>query len=233
MRKIVSLALLALALGLGGCATTNQYGNFVQSAALDQQRLATDAVQQLATLYAPARTRLELQQPTPDPFGQALVKSLRDGSYHPPGVRPGRRFHARPRPRRHRRRAHKPPRPRSNGLPLRYVLDQAGDSNLYRLTLMVGNQSITRPYLAQNGTFAPAGALGAQGDAMTENADQMAPDLRLAKCPRSGRPSRQQHAHVHPRRPAVVRAGHGPGRGGSRGQAERAGRTAPRKAGNV
>jgi hypothetical protein len=40
---------------------------------------------------------------------------------------------------------------------LRYVLDQAGDSNLYRLTLMVGNQSITRPYLAQNGTFAPAG----------------------------------------------------------------------------
>ena len=45
----------------------------------------------------------------------------------------------------------------SGGLPLRYVLDQAGDSNLYRLTLMVGNQSITRPYLAQNGTFAPAG----------------------------------------------------------------------------
>ena len=32
-----------------------------------------------------------------------------------------------------------------------------GDWNLYRLTLMVGNQSITRPYLAQNGTFAPAG----------------------------------------------------------------------------
>ena len=81
MRKIVSLALLALALGLGGCATTSQYGNFVQSAALDQQKLATDAVQQLATLYAPARTRLELQQPTPDPFGQALVKSLRDKGY--------------------------------------------------------------------------------------------------------------------------------------------------------
>ena len=121
MRKIVSLALLALALGLGGCATTSQYGNFVQSAALDQQKLATDAVQQLATLYAPARTRLELQQPTPDPFGQALVTAA------------------------------------SGGLPLRYVLDQAGDSNLYRLTLMVGNQSITRPYLAQNGTFAPAG----------------------------------------------------------------------------
>jgi len=42
-------------------------------------------------------------------------------------------------------------------LPLRYVLDQAGDSNLYRLTLLVGNQSITRPYLVQDGSFAPAG----------------------------------------------------------------------------
>ena len=38
-----------------------------------------------------------------------------------------------------------------------YVLDHAGESELYRLTLMVGNQSITRPYLVQNGTFTPAG----------------------------------------------------------------------------
>lgn len=111
MRKIVSLALLALALGLGGCATTSQYGNFVQSAALDQQKLATDAVQQLATLYAPARTRLELQQPTPDPFGQALVKSLRDGAM-PSWSTPRPALPRRPRPRRHRRRAHRPPRPR-------------------------------------------------------------------------------------------------------------------------
>ena len=33
MRKIVSLALLALALGLGGCATPSQYGNIGQSGA--------------------------------------------------------------------------------------------------------------------------------------------------------------------------------------------------------
>ena len=81
MRKIFSFALLALA--LGGCTTTatSRYGNFVPSAALDQHRLADDAVQQLAMLYAPAHTRLELQQPTPDPFGQALVKSLRDKGY--------------------------------------------------------------------------------------------------------------------------------------------------------
>jgi hypothetical protein len=112
-------------------------------------------VQQLATLYAPARTRLELQQPTPDPFGQALVKSLRDGLC-PPGVRPaGASTQA---PASAASQASAPATTAaSGGLPLRYVLDQAGDSNLYRLTLMVGNQSITRPYLAQNGTFAPAG----------------------------------------------------------------------------
>jgi len=157
MRKIASLALLALA--LGGCATTSQslYGNFVQSAALDQQKLAADAVQQLATLYVPARTRLELQQPTPDAFGQALVKTLRDKGYalleFVPAGAPAQTSAS----------ASSPPSPAETpavpgGLPLRYVLDQAGDSNLYRLTLMVGSQSITRAYLGQNGVFAPAGS---------------------------------------------------------------------------
>ncbi|MCS4511831.1 conjugal transfer protein TrbH [Xylophilus ampelinus] len=157
MRKIVSLALFALALGLGGCATTSSpYGNFVQSATLDQQKLATDAVQQLATLYAPARTRLELQQPTPDPFGQALVKSLRDKGYAvlefvPAGASAQAPASAASQP------SAAATKAAADGLSLRYVLDQAGDATLYRLTLMVGSQSITRPYLAQNGAFAPAG----------------------------------------------------------------------------
>ena len=157
MRKIASLALLALA--LGGCTTTSQtpYGNFVQSAALDPQQLAADAVQQLATLYVPARTRLELQQPTPDPFGQALVKTLRDKGYalleFTPAGAPAQASAS----------ATSQPSPAASpavpgGLSLRYVLDQAGDSNLYRLTIMVGSQSITRAYLAQNGVFAPAGS---------------------------------------------------------------------------
>jgi hypothetical protein len=40
-------------------------------------------------------------------------------------------------------------------MPLRYVLDQA--DSLYRLTLLVGVQSISRPYVAENGTAQPAG----------------------------------------------------------------------------
>lgn len=138
MHKITPPALLALA--LGGCAMSPQYGNFVESTAPDQHQLAADAVQQLVTLYVPAQTRLQLQQPTPDPFGQALVQSLRDKGYALVEFAPG-----------------APSAP--GGLPLRYVLDQADDdaAPLFRLTLMIGNQAIARPYLAQNGVFAPAG----------------------------------------------------------------------------
>ena len=120
-------------------------------------KLATDAVQQLATLYAPARTRLELQQPTPGSVRPGVRQVVARQGLCPRWI-PQPALPRRPRPRRHRRRGAPATTAASGGLPLRYVLDQAGDSNLYRLlTLMVGNQSITRPYLAQNGTFAPAG----------------------------------------------------------------------------
>ena len=147
MRKIVFAALFVLA--LGGCATTGQYGNFVPpTATVDQQQLAREAVQQLAVLYPPAKTRLELQQATPDAFGQALVLTLRERGYallefNPASAKAQATA------------ASEPASPAA--LPLRYVLDQAGDSNLYRLTLLVGHQSITRPYLVQDGSFAPAG----------------------------------------------------------------------------
>lgn len=147
MRKIIFSALFVIA--LGGCATTGQYGNFVPpTATVDQQQLAREAVQQLAVLYPPAKTRLELQQATPDAFGQALVLTLRERGYallefNPASAKAQATA------------ASEPASPAA--LPLRYVLDQAGDSNLYRLTLLVGHQSITRPYLVQDGSFAPAG----------------------------------------------------------------------------
>ena len=105
-------------------------------------------MQQLAVLYPPAKARLELQQATPDAFGQALVLTLRERGYallefNPASAKAQATA------------ASEPASPAA--LPLRYVLDQAGDSNLYRLTLLVGHQSLTRPYLVQDGSFAPAG----------------------------------------------------------------------------
>lgn len=150
--------LIALSLGiaaLGGCATTQQqelaayggYGNHLAIGELEQERLAIEAVRQLASIYAPAQTRLELKQPTPDAFGLTLVKELRDRGYAVLEYAP------------------KPPT--ENGEPankptpsdfqaLRYVLDKAG-ADFYRLTIAVGGESITRPYVDQEGVCVPAG----------------------------------------------------------------------------
>jgi len=145
MRKIIIAALFALT--LAGCATTSQYGNFVPTA-VNQQQIATDAVQQLATLYPPAKTRFELHQATPDAFGLALVNTLRERGYALLEFSPTDQAKASATP---------APAGEPAALPLRYVLDQAGTTNLYRLTLLVGNQSLTRPYLEENGSFVPAG----------------------------------------------------------------------------
>lgn len=149
MRKIAFIAVLALA--LTGCATTSPYGNYLQSATVDQQKLASEAVKQLATLWPPAKTRFELQQATPDAFGAGLVKELRESGYallefNPEAAKAKASAEA-----------VEAPASATKALPLRYVLDQAGTSNLYRLTLTVGNQSITRPYLEQDGALVPAG----------------------------------------------------------------------------
>lgn len=145
MRKIAIAAVLAL---LVGCATTGPYGNYLgESTNVDQYQLATEVVQQLVTLYPPAKVRLELQQPTPDAFGVALVKGLRESGYAVLEFNPNAP-----------QETHPPSASASQTLPLRYVVDQAGGtSNLYRLTLMVGTQSITKAYLYQDGALASAG----------------------------------------------------------------------------
>lgn len=150
MRNMTSLLIFILALNLGGCAARSQVGNFIQPTVtvLDQPQLAADAVQQITTLYAPAHTRLELQQSTPDLFGKAFVQALRDKGYalqefvqHAASTA-----------------GNKPSLPTEpGGLPVSYVLDHAGEPDLFRLTVVIGHQSITRPFLARDGAFTPAG----------------------------------------------------------------------------
>jgi hypothetical protein len=145
--------------GLGGCATPelSAYGNFTQSApAAMQQTLADDAVKQLAALYPPAITRLDLQQATPDAFGSRLVESLRAKGYALLEFKPGSKTAALPATAT--TTATATDRAAGAGKPLRYIVDQL-DANLYRLTVRVGDQSLTRAYApAQSGTFRPAGA---------------------------------------------------------------------------
>jgi hypothetical protein len=170
MRKNIFLALplggLAGLVGLGslaGCATPElpAYGNFTQSApAAMEQTLADDAAKQLAALYPPASTRLDLQQATPDTFGSRLVESLRAKGYALLEFKPGAKTAALPATATATATAtdRATDRTASAGKPLRYILDQF-DANLYRLTVRVGDQSLTRAYApAQSGTLRPAGA---------------------------------------------------------------------------
>jgi hypothetical protein len=142
MRRISFAVTVALAIAFTGCATS-PYGNYLKSATVDQQKLAGEAVQQLGTLWPPAKTRFELKQATPDAFGVALIKGLRERGYAVMEFHPKQKS--------------SPHASDTRTRPLRYVLNQVkGDtSNLYQLTVLVGTESITRPYLEQNGTVVP------------------------------------------------------------------------------
>lgn len=155
MKKQAIVALVTLA--LGGCATTAPYGNFVQPpVTVDQQQLAGDAAKQLAALWSPAKTRFEVQQPTPDEFGAALVGNLRSAGYAVLEYAP-QKASSNAMPEQKTADPVVVVTPLTAALPLRYVLDHDAGTGLYRLTLVVGSQSITRPYLEQNHTLIPAG----------------------------------------------------------------------------
>ena len=152
MRKLMGLApLLFLLAGLSGCASIEPYGNFLgaNAPATLNERLAADTVKQLTVLYPPASTRFDLGQPTPDAYGSALVESLRIKGY---AILEFESDEA--------AQANNPDNPNTAGpgLSLRYVLDAPASTNLYRVTVMVGSQSLSRAYVAQNETVAPAGA---------------------------------------------------------------------------
>ncbi|PLY11742.1 MAG: conjugal transfer protein TrbH [Sedimenticola sp.] len=146
MFSISRMAILILALAATGCATTSgpsQYGNYLKDQPISvDQLIANDALKQLAMLYPPAKTRLTIKQPTPDVFGSELVKGLREAGYALQEYSP---------------KAQHEPDTADAGLPLMYVLDQAKDDHLYRLTLQVGDQAINRPYRQEQGTVVPAG----------------------------------------------------------------------------
>jgi hypothetical protein len=156
MRKIACLVLL----GLAGCATPpspTSYGNFAGSRVGFNEKIAADTVKQLLVLYPPATTQLNLRQATPDAFGTSFVSALRDKGYALSEWQlEGAAQRARPSNLARQDRAVGSQQPAA--LDLRYVLDQQGSLNLYRVTVMVGNQSLTRAYVEQNNALLPAGS---------------------------------------------------------------------------
>lgn len=121
-----------LSLFMLGCAKQAPYGKFTQTSKAVDRQLAMESVKQIQRLHPAGSTRLVIAQMITDPFGEALIEGLRDTGYAVQEFQsPSNTI-------------------QSDGIPIRYVLDEADDS-VYRLKLMIGDHIVTRPYQLEPG----------------------------------------------------------------------------------
>jgi type IV secretion system protein TrbH len=153
---------LAVVLGIGlllaGCISPSPYGYLVTGAVppLMPEQLAQDTVTRMEALYPPAHTRLTLTHPATDAYGLALIEALRRKGY---GVMESHVTTRRtPSTREDRPGPIQPAVSQKAGIPLRYVVDGPFEPNLYRLTVLIGNQSLSRVYRMDEQRIAQAGA---------------------------------------------------------------------------
>jgi hypothetical protein len=150
-------AVLSATIVIAGCTnvpTTALSGNYTVGSTEVHQKLALDTVRQLHALFPPASTRFDIAQPAADSFGIALVTGLREKGYAvmessavSTANRPSSPGEA--------ARQSKPP---ATGLVLRYLIDSPGTDNLYRVSLQIGNGSLSRAYLSDIDGVQAAGA---------------------------------------------------------------------------
>jgi hypothetical protein len=139
-----TLSLCALA----GCQQPQRpYGNF---AGVESADLVRDALAALLPAYPPAKTRLNLIQPTEDMFGTRLVESLRGNGYAvaeyaAPGKSSTSPVIAEVSP----------------GLDFGYILDALREGGELRVTLSIGEETLSRLYAvngeAENARYVPVG----------------------------------------------------------------------------
>lgn len=150
--------MLWVGLLLAGCVSPVPYGYLVNEAVPSPllERLAQETVTRMENLYPPAHTRLTLTHPATDAYGLALIEALRQKGY---GVMESRvttrttltTREDRPTP-------IEPAVSHDEGLPLRYVVDGPFEPRLYRLTVFIGSQSLSRVYRLDDQVLAQAGA---------------------------------------------------------------------------
>ena len=142
LRQFAGIAPLLVLLGMSGCATkTPSSGSFVSNAHANvYTTLEADALLQMIKVFPPAKTRLALQSTT-DPFGVTLINDLRAKGYALQENTASTSASRTP-----------------DALPFRYIVDQTQDSSLYRTTLQIGEQTLSRAYVLKNGALSPAGA---------------------------------------------------------------------------
>jgi hypothetical protein len=145
MRYLTLISLLFV-LGLSGCTTIN-HGNYLGTRNLDQERfLAGDAIKQLKETFPPAQNQLDLQLKTIDIFGLYLLENLRTEGYAVNEFKEKPFFDL-----------SSENDSIKNGVPFAYVVDKAKESDFIRVTLLVGEQSLTRAYKVVDDEMKPAG----------------------------------------------------------------------------
>ncbi|MCY0386740.1 conjugal transfer protein TrbH [Robbsia sp. Bb-Pol-6] len=151
-----TVAVTAL-VGLAGCTVTQRpHGNHAAASSDANKTMADDTVTQLMVLYPPAHTRLDIQHPASDDYGRTLLSSLREKGYaileYDPSpqsagtdtVADAASLPLVP--------------PVVPGVPLRYAVDAVEPMALYRVTLQIGAQSISRAFgITESGMPHPAG----------------------------------------------------------------------------
>lgn len=133
-----AVPIAAVALALTGCAyTASRHGSYaIGAAAPDAQAMAADSLGELVKLYPPAISRVSIDTASAgDVFGQTLADGLRKRGYAV--VEASAKDKADP-----------------LALPLSYVVDQPM-AGFYRVTIRVGQQSLTRGFAAGEGGFGP------------------------------------------------------------------------------
>ncbi len=157
MRRLTLV--LWIGLVLAGCVNAGPYGYAVTGNISPSmlERLAQDTVAKMEAVYPPALTRLTLMHPATDPFGIALTETLRRKGY---GVRETRGDTAAIPSTREEQlaRIEHPIVTHDEGLPFRYVVDGPFEQRLYRVTVFIGNQSLSRAYRMDEQAMAQAGA---------------------------------------------------------------------------
>lgn len=146
MKKL--LAAILMCIGLAGCVTADQYGNFTDTASELNQQMVDDVMKIMATFYPPATTRLNLQQPAMDSFGANLVRNLRAKGYAINEVQPNKGWiWSRPADE---------SKPNDAGIAFRYNVAQTGEGET-ALVLRFGRHAFSRSYTVKGTKLEPTG----------------------------------------------------------------------------
>ena len=139
-----------------GLSDTVQLSRKDAASAAFEERIATDTVNQIARLYPPAKTRLNVVSEASDPFGSLLAAKLRGRGFGvtetieaKPMAFPftfNDEFRPKPGSPADQEKENKPFHP-TPGLELRYQLDQAQAGAFSRITVRIGSAVLARAYV--------------------------------------------------------------------------------------